>query len=394
MASNQTRRRENHYDDDSRGRGPYGPSPNALNTANRGGRGGKQGPASAAEGDGAGYGGRGAGRDGKSAMPGDRRDGKSTMPSGAGGGGGKGRGGGRVVSQTLYAGTAAELRRSTAGERDGGRLRLHGRLLTDVTIVGQVCAVDDSDPGIVSFRIKDETGDIAVKYALETDGAAEPDLREANTLRVFGALCLSPALAPATPSSSSSASSSSFSAAPAREVYIGAYMLRSATADEMAFHAEDAALSAKLAGAGAALNNKANSATTLAATPRQPALNPASATISAAAAPAPPAVAAAAAAKAGLEVKNDKSGKTPAAAAPDSAKGADDSKALAATEDNQQVDNAVLIALEAARDSEVGMTLAEVCGNRAPAVVRTSLDRLFKRGFIYTTIDDDHYKLV
>lgn len=122
---------------------------------------------------------------------------------------------------TMFPGTAKQLSSATSDAR--GTLTISGQLLTHVTIVGKVVAIEDvGDNTCAAFRLSDETGEIAVRLLTNYDVTTTPDpnIQPNKVVRVFGSL--------RSPTKQ------------AKDMYINAYQVRLADAGEQLFHKAEA----------------------------------------------------------------------------------------------------------------------------------------------------------
>lgn len=247
----------------------------------------------------------------------------------------------------LYPGTVKQLMSATADPRLPGRMRMDGLLLTEVTIVGQVKSVDDHDLSCLSFVLSDGTGDITVRSQRGMDSSSDdPHVQPNNIVRVFGSL---------RPSSSGSLLGSTPAAS------LTAFVIRPATEAEYEFHTLESEFVRRH------MNGSLPATTT------------------------PTAVVSTAAPSAHSEVKT--SDINPAAAAADEKKENVTSPAAMDSELEKQV----IKSLESGRESDIGMTLEEICSGISSscnaAGVRAMITHLQSLGILYHTIDDLHFKL-
>jgi OB-fold nucleic acid binding domain/Replication protein A C terminal len=265
-----------------------------------------------------------------------------------------GGGGDRGPRISLHPGTASQLQLAVADPREPGRLRIYGKVLSEVTVVGEVRNVDQKDLSCMSFTLADHTGEINVKLLAETDRETDPALQIGNTVRVFGSLRTTPATAGA----GGAASAGDGGGSSKNHLFLSAYMVRVATADEAEFHKVDAQFTQQL------LERKS--------VPAKESTLPTNDS------------------KKESNAKNDT---MPGAAHVDSA-GAGNEKST--TAEDSVCEDTVLAALEPTRASDIGMTLEEVCTagtGLAPAAIRTAIDSLLNKALIYPTLDEHHFKL-
>lgn len=128
---------------------------------------------------------------------------------------------------TLFPGTASQFLAAIVDPRDPKRFNISDQTLTDVTIVGKIESVDNaSDPSCLPFTVKDDSGQIGVKFLPDYDPTitSDPVIQPKNIVRVFG-------------ETRSDANGIR---------YIFAYKVQQSSDDELKFHTSDAELHRRL----------------------------------------------------------------------------------------------------------------------------------------------------
>lgn len=239
---------------------------------------------------------------------------------------------------TLFPATSKQLLEAVPDPRTPGQMRINGLLLTDVTIVGKVKSVDDRDLSCLSFIITDHTGDTTVKSLHEVDQLPDPNIQVGNLVRIFGSVRSTPGLVSATGTTSPN-------------IHVTAFVIRSVTDTEYEFHKLESDF----------IRRRMNGSLPAPATTTKTSE----------------------AAKVGGNSKKDDVKEM---------KHVDEKK----SGEDSELQAKVTKAMELAKDSDIGMTLEEICANlpnSSTSAVRTIVDNLLADGSIYNTIDNLHFKL-